>query len=131
MPHRQHQRTAATKTRTHEEHVWRHSARCSVASAVVVMLAAGVPEQGPAVHAVLERVADELMQYYKRAQSVICVEKATVQPIGTDLSPRGFGRVTEYELRLEPDDGDPEHVQVARQLLRVNGRPPRARDATD
>jgi outer membrane lipoprotein-sorting protein len=107
---------------------------CSARLAIVVVLAttAGVSAQAPAdVHTILQRVGERLVEYYKRAQSLICVEKSTVQPIGADLTPRGFGRVTEYELRLEPDGDDAEQVKVVRQMLRVNGRPPRERDARD
>lgn len=102
-----------------------------VAAVAAVALTAGVSAQTPDVQLVLARVGEELARYYQRAQSVICFEKSIVQPVGSDFSPRGFGRVTEYELRLEPDQDDPERVKVARQLLKVNGRAPRVKDVKD
>jgi hypothetical protein len=99
----------------------------ALALAVTVRLSA----QAPDVTTLLDRISDRLVQYYKRAQSVVCLEKSTVQPIGHDLSPRGFGRVTEYELRVESEADDPADVKVVRELLRINGRAPRPRDATD
>lgn len=101
------------------------------AAALVLAAAARLSAHAPDVATLLDQISDRLVQYYKRAQSVVCVEKSTVQPIGHDLSPRGFGRVTEYELRVEAATDDPADVKVVRELLKVNGRPPRARDATD
>jgi hypothetical protein len=106
--------------------------RLSLAAALAAVVAAGVSaDEPPDLHTLLQRVGERLIQYYKRAQSVVCLEKSMVQPVGHDLAPRGFSRVTEYELRVEPDGDDPAEVKVARQLLRVNGRPPRVRDAKD
>lgn len=80
----------------------------------------------------LAEVGDRIAEYYARAQHLICVERVTAQPIEHDLRPSGFGRVLEYELRVESDtsfEGDrPTDATVVRDLRRVNGRAPRPRD---
>jgi hypothetical protein len=60
----------------------------------------------------LARVGDRVRQYYSRAQSIMCVERVTVQILRSDLMPEGFGRVLEYDLRVDWDasedaDGPP------------------------
>jgi len=87
----------------------------------------------PDINSLLARVGERIAEYYRRAQSVICTEKSTVQSVGYDFSPVRFARVTEYELHVEPDaDGDETaEAKVVRQLLRVNGRVPRVRDEKD
>jgi len=55
-----------------------------------------------------------------------------VQPVGYDYAPRGFARVTEYELRVEADaDDETADAKVVRQLLKVNGKTPREKDKKD
>lgn len=98
--------------------------------------AVGAAAQAPAdIETVLRQVGERLEQHYKRAQNVIFNEKRTVQPVGHDYTPAGFARMTEYETRVEADataDGDESsEVRVIRQLLRVNGRPPRDKDKKD
>jgi hypothetical protein len=54
-----------------------------------------------------------------------------MQPLATGLSPSGFSRTVESELRLSwaPDErGAAVEAEVERTVLRVNGRPPRAND---
>jgi hypothetical protein len=109
---------------------------CLTVAASVVVLAIGAAAQAPPdVDAVLRQVAERLEQHYKRAQNVIFTEKQTVQPVGHDYAPVGFARMTEYETRVEADanaDGDESsEVKVIRELLRVNGRPPRDKDKKD
>jgi hypothetical protein len=98
----------------------------------LMVLAAGVSAQTTDVDAILGRVAARLGQYYKRVQSIVCTERVTAQPVAADLSPFGFARVLEYELRVEPDaltDGEsPTDAKVVRELRKVNGRAPRPRD---
>jgi hypothetical protein len=110
------------------------SSASSVRAAAVLAaaLVAGVSAQAPPdVTTLLDRIGARLAEYYKRAESIVCLEKLTVLPVGRDLAPVGFGRVTEYELRVEPDADDPGEVKVVRQLLRINGRQPRPRDEKD
>ena len=89
----------------------------------------------PDVDTLLARVSARIEQYYRRAQQIVCTEKATVQPISRDYGSSGFARVTESELRVESDaaaDGDnPTTAKVVRQIVKVNGRPPRDKDKKD
>lgn len=111
---------------------WARSGRAAAAIAAVVT--AGVSAQAPPdLEATLQRVGSRIEEFYKRAQSIMCLEKVTAQPIGTDLSLQGFARVLEYDLRVElatvDDPGTEAHF--VRELRKVNGRPPRPRDLND
>jgi hypothetical protein len=112
---------------------WARSGRLAAAFAAVV--AAGVSAQGPQdVEALLGRVGNRVEEFYKRAQSLICMEKVTAQPISSDLSTQGFARVLEYDLRVELlATGDPEshEANFVRELRKVNGRVPKPRDLDD
>ena len=92
------------------------------------------PDQ-PDVAAAIARVGERVAAYYQRAQQLICTERSTVIPIGTDWGTQGFARTVESELRVEmdgTDDGDGTTVpRMTRQVRRVNGREPRARDKKD
>jgi hypothetical protein len=101
--------------------------------AAFVLAAATVTAQAPPdVETLLAKVGERIADYYKRAQNVVCTEKTMVQPVGYDYAPRGFARVTEYELRVEADlDGDTTDAKVVRQLLKVNGKAPREKDKKD
>ncbi len=79
--------------------------------------------------AAVARVGDYVERYYARAQSIMVDENVIIQPLGLDLRVDGFARRLTYELRVEwvPDATDEESpAKVTRQLLAVNGRPPRA-----
>jgi hypothetical protein len=70
--------------------------------------------------------------YFARAQSLVCLEVVRLQPLGNGLSPDGFARTVESELRLSWDpfahtDEAPE-ARTLRQVLRVNGSTPRKND---
>jgi hypothetical protein len=94
--------------------------------------AASASAQGPVeTDLLIARVGERIAEFYKRAQSLVCLEKVTAQPVGSDRTPTGFGRVLEYELRIEPDgdDADPSDAKVVRELLKVNGRRPRAQES--
>jgi len=89
-------------------------------------------QEAPDVTTVLTRVAERIEQYYKRAQSIMCTEKTTVLQLGRLLETVGFQRVTEAELRVEPEnaansDGSTGPTFV-RELLKINGRAPRDKD---
>jgi len=92
------------------------------------------PAAAPDVDALLARVGERIVEYYRRAHSVICIERSTVQPIQTNWTPEGFARTVESELRVESEatDGDdfPE-ATVVREVRRINGREPRERDKKD
>jgi hypothetical protein len=89
----------------------------------------------PDIEMLLSRVGERVARYYKSAQNLICIEKSTVQPIGWDMSPHGFARVTESEMRVETDIGEDgtimEEPRVFRELRKINGRLPRERDKND
>ena len=100
---------------------------------VVFGIVAGA-QAPPAIDELMTRVGERIADYYRRAQSVICTEKSTVQAIGWNLSPQGFARIVESELRVEADAGDGDEVpeaKVVREIRKVNGRPPRERDKKD
>lgn len=102
-----------------------------IVAAAATVGAAGQNDAGE-VGAVLARVARAVERYYERAQSVICLETVTLQPLGRDLLGDGtLPRRLSYELRVgwePPSDGGRLEATVLRQLLRVNGRPPRPKD---
>src|SRR5262249_41112270 len=90
--------------------------------------------QAPDLGALLMRIGERVAGYYRRAQSVICVERSTVQPIGRNLTPEGFARTVESELRIDsgPADGQGRSdATVVRNVYRINGRAPRERDNKD
>jgi hypothetical protein len=80
----------------------------------------------------LAHVGERIEEYYARAQHLICVERVMAQPIERDLRPAGFGRVLEYDLRVESDaelDAErPTDAKVVRSLRKVNGRAPKAQE---
>ena len=106
-------------------------------SAAFVLAAATVTAQAPPdIDTLLARVSERIADYYRRAQSVVCIEKSTVQSVGRSFDPTGFARVTESELRVEPDgtdegDGRPTGATVVRQIMKINGKPPREKDKND
>lgn len=92
---------------------------------------AGAPAAGD-VDAVLVKAAERVEDYFTRAQSLVCTETVHDQPLSSGLTADGFGRTVESELRLSWDagsDGAPAtEARTRRQVLRVNGRPPRPKD---
>jgi hypothetical protein len=81
---------------------------------------------------VMQRAGDKVEQYFARAQSLVCLETVRLQPLGSGLTPDGFGRTVQSELRLSwdpfsPNDTPPE-ARTLRQVLKVNGHPPRKDD---
>jgi hypothetical protein len=105
-------------------------------SAAVVLAAATVTAQAPPdVDTLLARVSARIADYYKRAQSVVCTEKTTVQTLGNAYNPVGFARVTEAELRVEADlaenDDTASAATFVREILKINGKAPREKDKND
>jgi hypothetical protein len=81
---------------------------------------------------VLDRAGEKVEQYFARAQSLVCLETVRLQPLSSGLSPAGFGRTVQSELRLSWDpfaasDAPPE-ARTLRQVLKVNGHEPRKND---
>jgi hypothetical protein len=107
--------------------------RCLLAALVVALLLAGRAAIGQSISAdqTVARLSGYVEQYYSRAQSIVANESVTVQPIKRDLTIDGFARRLVYELRVEWDpsvSGDESPAKVTRQLLSVNGKPPREGD---
>lgn len=97
--------------------------------AVAVVSAHLAAFQAVSPDAAVERVGDYVERYYARAQSLVVDENVIIQPLGLDLRGDGFARRLTYELRVEwnPGASDEESpAKVTRQLLAINGRPPRA-----
>src|SRR4051794_26681177 len=80
----------------------------------------------------LAHVAESVTRYYARAQSIMCLEHVRLQTLGLDLmSDASPARRLDYELRLAWDpavEGEMPEATVVRQLIKVNGRPPRPKD---
>jgi hypothetical protein len=80
----------------------------------------------------LARAGDRVEQFFTRAQSLICTEIVSMQPLNSGFTTDGFARTVESELRLSWDpgiDGAPAtEAQTLRQVVKVNGRPPRHDD---
>jgi hypothetical protein len=107
--------------------------RVLLAVAVVALVLAGRATSGQSIAAdqTVTRLSDYVEQYYSRAQSIVTNESVTVQRLNRDWSFDGFARRLVYELRVEWDpsvDGDESPAKVTRQLLTVNGKPPKKGD---
>ena len=100
--------------------------------APLAVLSAGVAAQGPSeMLDVLAHVGEHVQDYYGRAQSIVCTERVTVQPINADLASEGFGRALEYELRVDwqpGDGGSAPEATIVRDLKKINGRAARPGD---
>ena len=101
-------------------------------AAAVGALTVGASAQAPLpVEVLLERVGQRIERFYRQAQNIVFTEKSVVQPIAAGFGVAGFARSTESELRIQPSaDGD-DAADVIRELLKVNGRPPREKDKKD
>jgi hypothetical protein len=74
---------------------------------------------------------ERVQAFFTRAQSLICTELVTLQPLDAGLNPEGFGRTVESELRLSwtPRDGvAATEAQTLRHVVKVNGASPRLTD---
>ena len=82
------------------------------------------------VEAVIHRAAERVQQYFARAQSLVCTEIVGHLPV--ELAGLSRSRMIESELRLSwqptPEDPLPKEARTLRQVLRVNGHPPRKND---
>jgi hypothetical protein len=98
------------------------------------MQLASAPVDRPDAGGLIAQVGERVAVYYQRAQRLICLERSTVIPIGTDWSTQGFARTIESDLRVEIDPASGDSLpdpRVSRTVRRVNGREPRDRDRTD
>jgi hypothetical protein len=104
-------------------------AACSALCWAVLVAAPAAQALSPAP--LLARIGGYVEQYYARAAHILALEEVTVQPLTRDLAADGFARRLAYELRVEwnPDAGEGQRgASVVRQLVSVNGRPPRPGD---
>ena len=95
---------------------------------VVAVSAHSVLGQSITADTSVARVGDYVERYYSRAQSIMVDENVAIQPLALDLRHDGFARRLTYELRVEwnPDaTGDESPAKVTRQLIAINGRPPK------
>jgi len=97
------------------------------------MTARAQPPGAPDVSAILMRVGERVQEYYARALSVICLESVSLRHLGSDLTSDGSpARRLVFELRIgwQPPasgSGPPEAI-VLRQIVTIDGRPPRPKD---
>lgn len=108
---------------------WLRATQLTVLVLSVVFPVRGVKGQSVQAEGAVLRVGDYVERYYARAQSIVVEENVAIQPLGLDLRNDGFARRLTYELRVEwnPEASDDESpAKVTRQLLAINGRPPKA-----
>ena len=91
------------------------------------------PQAAPDIERLMTTVGERVAEYYRSAQSVMCVERSTVQPIQSNWAPDGFSRTVESELHVEFDAGRDTlpTARVVREVRRINGRAPREGDKKD
>ena len=92
------------------------------------------PQAPPDIEGLMTSIGERVAEYYRRAQSVICVEESTVQPIRSNWAWDGFARTVESELRVESEAASGRTLskaKVIRDIQRINGRAPRERDKKD
>jgi hypothetical protein len=108
-------------------------AAASVVAGVAFSAAARPPGGAADVVALLARVGEQVEQYFARAQSIVCQETVRLQSLSADLMTDGsHQRQLVYELRMAwdpPSNGDaPPEANVLREIITVDGRPPRPKD---
>jgi hypothetical protein len=107
----------------------------SVAARTVGNVAQDLREQATKyidLEGVLERAGARVTEYFARAQSIMCLEKVSLQKLSYGFSADGPARFVESELRLSwqpsPEDPTPKEARTLRQVLKVNGHAPRKKD---
>ena len=109
-----------------------HRVAIGVLAALSVSAAAPQPIGQGAVPALLMRIGNRVEQYFGRAQSIMCEETVRLEPLGSDLLTDGrHVRRLVYELRVAWDaqtDRKLPDATVLRQIVSVDGRPPRQGD---
>jgi hypothetical protein len=103
-----------------------------LASVVVASPAAQRPAP-PDVGDTIARVGARVVEWYGRAQSIVSLETVVITPLRFDMSPTVPARRLAFELRVawDPVTAGPRafpEPSVLRQILTVNGRPPRPAD---
>lgn len=109
-------------------------ARVATSLAVIAFAASLSADQTASfdVASVLERASVRVLEYFARAQSLVCLEKVSLQKLAMGFSVEGPARQVESELRLSwdptPENPTPKEAKTVRQVLRVNGGKPRKKD---
>ena len=85
-------------------------------------------QAGPDLNALVTRIGERVAAFYRRAQTVTCVERSIVLPIERDWTSDGLGRTVESDLRIELNAVDGAEPSVVREVRRINGRTPRESD---
>lgn len=87
---------------------------------------------GPELLSTLGRIGTRVEKYYSRAQSIIAIETVRIQRQLRDMTTDGHVRRLVYELRIEwtPafDGAESAEAKVVRELMSVDGRPPKKGD---
>jgi hypothetical protein len=109
--------------------------------AAVIVLFAGIAAASPAaqrpappdVRDAIARVGARVVEWYGRAQSIVSLETVVITPLRFDMSPTVPARRLAFELRVawDPMTTGPRafpEPSILRQILTVNGRPPRSAD---
>jgi hypothetical protein len=103
-----------------------------VVLAAAVWAARGAGLAADDVNATLDRIGERVAAYYTNAQSIVALETVRIQPETRSMSPEGPARVLVYDLRVEwtpiAGDGRPPEANIVRELVSVNGRPPKKGD---
>jgi hypothetical protein len=104
-----------------------------VLSVGILSAAAEEPVGPSSVPGLMTRIGERIEQYYARARSIVSQETVQLEPLGIDLLPDGSHvRRLVFELRVAWDavteGARPPEATVLRQLISVDGRPPRPGD---
>lgn len=80
----------------------------------------------------LDRAGQRVTEYFARAQSLVCIEKVSLQKLASGFGADGSARLVESELRLSwepsPEDPVPKSAKTLRQVVKVNGGKPSKKD---
>ena len=108
--------------------------RWTVIVAGVVAVAGAQPAGAtPDVGALLARIGERVERYYERARSIMCIETVRIEHMDASFRPdtRHIPKLV-FELRVSrdatPDGTELPQATVLRQLIMVDGRPPRKTD---
>jgi hypothetical protein len=112
--------------------------QCRTALAIAALVIApaaslSADRQAPQdVGGLLRRAGERVTEFFARAQSLVCLEKVSLQRLGVSWGADGPARQVESELRLSwepsPDNPLPTEARTLRSVLRVNGSQPRKKD---
>lgn len=104
---------------------------CALLAGALSVPALSAQRGGKDLASTLTRAGARVEDFFTRAQSLVCTETVMMQPLNSTLSADGLRRTVESELRVswDPGLGGPAtEAQTRRQVLEVNGRPPREDD---